>query len=277
MSIVTEGANLGILSTAIFGPMILVAHGGTGWRPSWIYFGLAAIGTGVVGLVTLRDRPPLTRGRQAQPVAGAGQASRNWASVFRSRRMLGLTAAYFCHGFFSIYPVFLFAFITRGLGHTTEFAGRSWSLAAVMSVLTIILWGYLSDRWGRKQALIPCAALLALGIILPVFRQDAVGLYLSAFLFGVAYVGPMTIITVAAGDLVGPAMAAAAMGLVTMGHGVGQMLGPAIGGQLIDITGSFYPGFVLATAAILAEIIIIARLPMDRVGEAGLKEEKVVL
>ena len=276
MSIVTEGANLGILSTAIFGPMILLAHGGTGWRPAWVYFGLAAIGTGVAGLLAMRDRPPLSPGPPGQAAAGAGRASRNWSSVFRNRRMLGLTAAYFCHGFFSIYPVFLFAFITRGLGETTEYAGRLWSLAGVMSALTIVVWGYLSDRWGRKQALIPCAALLALGIILPVFRQDAVGLYLSAFLFGVAYVGPMTIITVAAGDLVGPAMAAAAMGLVTMGHGVGQMAGPAIGGQLIDITGSFYPGFVLATAAILAEIIIIVRLPMDRVGAAGLKEEKDV-
>lgn len=262
MGISTVGANVGILATAVFGPLILLAYGGTGWRMAWIFFGLAALVAGTVGYLTLRDRPAGTREPQGQPDPRAGPASQNWRDVFRSRSMLGLTIAYLSHGFFSIYVVFLIAFATRGLGQSTEFAGTLWFLLSGMSVVTLVIWGYLSDVVGRKRTIIPCALVLALSIVIPIFRQDAVSLYVSAILFGATFVGPMTIITVAAGDLVGPAMAAAAMGLVTMGHGVGQMLGPAVAGFLIDASGSFYPGFIIAAAAIVIEILIIARLPL---------------
>lgn len=269
MAIAILGANMGILAAAVFGPLILLANGGTGWRPAWIYFGLVAIASGLVGAVALRDRPPDSGHQQTSGPSNAGQSSRNWGAVFRNKAMLRLTLAYFFHGFFSIYAVFLIAFTTRGLGYTTQFAGSLWSFAAIMSAATMVLWGYLADIWGRKETIIPCAGALCAGILLPVFWHDEAGMWVSAFLFGIAYVGPMTIITVAAGDLVGPAMAAAAMGLVTMGHGLGQMAGPAIGGFLIDLTGSFYPGFLVASAGILLEIAIVATLPLARSGRAG--------
>lgn len=269
MAIVTVGANFGILSTAVFGPRILEANGGTEWRPAWIYFGLAALAVGLAAAVTIREPPAEVGERKGNPGGGAGKPFQNLGDVFRNRTMLRLTSAYFCHGFFSIYAVFLFAFTTRGLGYETQFAGNLWSLSGVMSAITLVLWGYLSDVWGRRETIIPCAAMLAIGILIPVFRQDAPSLWVSAFLFGASYVGPMTIITVAAGDLVGPAMAAAAMGLVTMGHGLGQMIGPAIGGVLIDVSGSFYPGFVISGIAIVAEILVIAGLPLEKTGRSG--------
>ncbi|MDP2937579.1 MAG: MFS transporter, partial [Dehalococcoidia bacterium] len=57
MAIATMGANFGILSTAVFGPRILAANGGTEWRPAWIYFGLAALAVGLVAAVTMREPP----------------------------------------------------------------------------------------------------------------------------------------------------------------------------------------------------------------------------
>lgn len=264
MSITTIGANVGILATAVFGPLILLAHGGSGWRPAWTYFGLAALASGVIGYITIRDSPADVGPRQQEPASRVERASRNWGAVFQNRALLGLAAAYLCHGFFSIYAVFLVTFLTRGLGYTTQFAGTLWSLVSIMAVATLIPWGHLSDIWGRKEAIVTCALMMTVGILIPVFRQDVPSLYVSAFLFGAAYIGPMTIITVAAGDLVGPTMAAAAMGLVTTGHGVGQMAGPAIGGFLIDMTGSFYPGFLIAAAAILGEMIIVSRLPLPK-------------
>lgn len=268
MSIVILGANFGILAVALLGPIILLANGGTGWRPAWVYFGLAAILVAAASLVLIRDRPPEAAGRQGGLPQSPGSSSLNWGAVFRNRAMLQLTTAYFFHGFFSVYAVFIIAFATQGLGHSTQFAGSLWSFASVLSAATLILWGHLADAWGRKQTMIPCATVLCAGILLPVLRQDDASLWVSAFLFGIAYVGPMTIITTVAGDLAGPGMAAAAMGLVTMGHGLGQMAGPAIAGFLIDLTGSFYPGFLIASAAILVEIIVVASLPLggDRRG-----------
>jgi len=264
MSITTVGANFGILSAAGLGPRIVEAYGGAGWRPAWMYFGLAAIGTGIIAMLGMRDRPAQNKAQTGQPAASARPAILSWGTVFQNRSMIWLTLAYLCHGLFSVYLAFLSAFATRSLGYSIEFAANIWTLIAIMAVISYVVWGYLSDRWGRKEALIPCALLLLASILIPVFRQDPLSLIISAFLFGAAYTGPMTIITVTAGDLVGPAMAAAAMGLVTMGHGIGQMAGPAIGGVLIDMSGSFYPGFLLSAAGIAAEIVIISRLALPR-------------
>ncbi len=275
MSITTVGANVGILLTAVLAPRILEAYGGVGWRPAWTYFGISGIGVGAVALLAVRDGPPLMNGQRGKPVSGAKPPAKDWGLVFRNRSILGLTIAYLCHGFFSVYLVFLSAFATRGLGYSNEFAGNLWTLLAVVSALSLIPWGYLSDRWGRKEALIPCALMLLAGILIPVLRQDVPSLLLSATLFGIAYVGPMTIITVAAGDIVGPAMGAAAMGLVTMGHAIGQMAGPGIGGVLIDLSGSFYPGFLLGAAGVAAEILIISRMSLPRVKGQGFGVEGV--
>ncbi|MDO8691759.1 MAG: MFS transporter, partial [Dehalococcoidia bacterium] len=264
MSITTVGANFGILITAVLAPRILEAYGGTGWRPAWIYFGISGVGVGVVALLAMRDGPSSMNRQQGTPASGAKPPTRNWGLVFQNRSILRLTLAYLCHGFFSVYLVFLSAFVTRGLGYSNEFAGNLWTLTALVSALSLIPWGILSDRWGRKEALIPCAFMLLAGILIPVLRQDVPSLLLSATLFGIAYVGPMTIITVTAGDIVGPAMAAAATGLVTMGHGIGQMAGPGIGGVLIDLSGSFYPGFLLGAAGIAAEIIIISGMSLPK-------------
>lgn len=268
MSLTTVGANFGILSAASLGPRILEAFGGTGWRPAWVYFGVAAIATGVIAGLAMRDRPAQNR-PAGQPAVSTRPAILSWGTVFQNRSMLWLTLAYLCHGLFSVYLAFLSAFAIRSLGFTTEFAGNLWTLIALMAVLCYVPWGYLSDRFGRKEALMPCASLLLISILIPVFRQDPLSLIISAILFGIAYTGPMTIITVSAGDLVGPAMAAAAMGLVTMGHGVGQMAGPGIGGVLIDLFGSFYPGFLLGAAGIAAEIIIISRIALPRIRDRG--------
>lgn len=265
LGIVTVGANAGIASTAVFGPTIMRAHGGSAWQATWVYFGAVAVASGILAYAGLRDRKQGSAG-PGSPAGRAQLPARNWGLVFQNRSMFGLTCAYFCHGFFSIYIMFFIAFLTRGLTYDAGFALSLWSMLSFLSAVTLIPLGYLSDVFGRKATLLPCAATLAVGIIIPVIWQDPVSLAISAVLFGLSYVGPMNIITLAAGDIVGPTMAAAAIGLVTMGHGVGQMAGPGIGGVLIDLTGSFYPGFILSSLAIVAEFVIIARLTLPKVG-----------
>ena len=50
----------------------------------------------------------------------------------------------------------------------------------------------------------------------------------------------------AAGDYVGPRLAPAGLGFITLFFGIGQALGPALGGYLADITTSFTVPFLVA-------------------------------
>jgi len=55
----------------------------------------------------------------------------------------------------------------------------------------------------------------------------------------------------AAGDYVGPRLAPAGLGFVTLFFGIGQALGPTVGGYLADVTRSFLSSFLLASAVSL--------------------------
>ncbi len=59
----------------------------------------------------------------------------------------------------------------------------------------------------------------------------------------------------AAGDYVGPRLAPAGLGFITLFFGIGQFIGPTVGGFLRDYGGSFTLPFLLATAVSLAGTI----------------------
>ena len=72
------------------------------------------------------------------------------------------------------------------------------------------------------------------------------GFYLSAVLFGLTAWSIPTIMAAAAGDFVGPRLAPAGLGFITLFFGVGQAIGPALGGYLADTTQTFTVPFLVA-------------------------------
>ena len=52
----------------------------------------------------------------------------------------------------------------------------------------------------------------------------------------------------AAGDQIGPELAPAGVGFVTLFFGIGQVLGPTMGGYLRDVSGAFTLPFIVAAA-----------------------------
>jgi predicted MFS family arabinose efflux permease len=82
------------------------------------------------------------------------------------------------------------------------------------------------------------------------------GFYLSAIVFGLTAWSIPTIMAAAAGDCVGPRLAPAGLGFITLFFGIGQALGPWIGGRLADLTGSFTGPFLLAVAVSLVGAIL---------------------
>ncbi|MDP2726198.1 MAG: YbfB/YjiJ family MFS transporter, partial [Dehalococcoidia bacterium] len=214
----------------------------------------------VLGAVGLKEKPhdssPGTPGKAAVPA---------WGQVFRNPTVAGLALAYFFFGFYQIYATFFVAYLRRGLNLPTEVVGNIWLYWAVLG-LFMIFWGWLSDRIGRKEAMTPCIIALVISVLIPMFWHDLPFLYLSAILYGATFAGPMMIILTATGDAVPPSLAVAAMGLVTAAFGLGQAVSPAIAGYFIDLTHSFYPGFVLSAVGMALTMITIYRLPLKKHG-----------
>jgi len=120
-----------------------------------------------------------------------------------------------------------------------------------VSIFCGVLWGGISDRLGRAKG----AALVYLGLsvsylIFALVKSDS-GLYGSALLFGLCAWSIPTIMAATAGDFVGPRLAPAGLGFVTLFFAGGQAVGPWVGGYLADLTRSFTGPFLLAAAVSL--------------------------
>jgi MFS family permease len=71
---------------------------------------------------------------------------------------------------------------------------------------------------------------------------------MSAIIFGLTAWSIPTIMAATAGDYVGPRLAPAGLGFITLFFGIGQALGPWIGGYVADVTKTFMWSFLLALA-----------------------------
>jgi len=108
-----------------------------------------------------------------------------------------------------------------------------------------------SDAIGRKSTLIIVYLIQTVAFGLYALQPNPVGFTISALLFGVTAWSIPGIIAAACGDLLGPRLAPAALGFVTVFLGVGQAAGPTVAGMLADARHSLLPAMLLAAGVAL--------------------------
>lgn len=263
--IVSGGIGLGTFLSGLIVPFILNAYDTSGWRYSWVILGSLVIMTAIVVFIFLRNQPG---DKGLLPVGQEGRIelqnsspqnklpSLDWGRVYRMKALWYLGLVYFFYGLsYIIYMVFFAAYLVKELGYTQAWAGGLWAMVGGLSIFCGVLWGSISDWVGRGKG--AALAYLVLGtsyIVYAVFKTDT-GFYLSAILFGLTAWSIPTIMAAAAGDLVGPRLAPAGLGFVTLFFGIGQSIGPALGGYLADVSHSFTLPFLIAGAISFAGMI----------------------
>lgn len=255
------GSSVALIVTGPLVPAILQHSGPEGWRVSWGVLSAMTLLVGAAAALFLRNRPadcgllPIGESAsepRARRSAVTGSAL-DWGSVYRSSRLWRLAAIYFGFGFsYIIYSTFFVRYLTGEAGLGRASAGALWMQVGILSVLSGFLWGGVSDRWGRRVALLWVFTLQGTAFLLFGLSREAWSLYLSAGLFALTAWSVPALMAALCGDRFGAALAPAALGLVTLVFGLGQALGPYLAGLIADATGSFAPAFLLAGAAALA-------------------------
>jgi MFS family permease len=254
------GSSLALIVTGPLVPAIISAGGADGWRISW--YALGALGLVVCGLcaIFLRNRPeelslaPLgeSAGEQARRSVQAASETLNWGSVYRSGLLWQLALIYFAFGFsYIIYATFFIGHLVRDGAFTPAGAGMLWMQVGFVSLPSGFIWGSISDRFGRKIALICVFTLQALAFSLFGISHAPTAIYISALLFALTAWSIPALMAALAGDTFGARLAPAALGLMTIIFGVGQALGPWCAGALADATNSYSIAFVIAGAVAL--------------------------
>jgi MFS family permease len=264
--IVSAGIGGGTLIAGLVVPAILRSFGGEGWRYSWYFLGGGVLIISGLAFAFIRSQPEemdlLPIGSNEGKDSPKSQANvekakaLQWNLVYRIREMWFLGLVYFMYGFsYVIYMTFFAAYLTKEIGLSQAQAGAIWALVGGLSIFCGVIWGGISDLLGRKYG--SALAYLTLAVSFAIFAlfKTPVGYYVSAVLFGLTAWSIPTIMAAAAGDYVGPRLAPAGLGFVTLFFGIGQAMGPAVGGYLADLTRSFLVPFLLASAVALVGML----------------------
>jgi sugar phosphate permease len=260
--IVTAGIGVGTFMGGLIVPYILKVYGSEGWRFSWYYLGVAVLVISGIVYTFIRSRPeekglspigskeesPSSKSRMEEGKVKALQ----WGLIYRVREVWYLGFVYFMYGFsYIIYMTFFAAYLIREIGFSQAQAGGLWALVGGLSIFCGLIWGGISDLLGRKYGAALAYLTLAVAYAFFALIKSPIGFYISAVIFGLSAWSIPTIMAAAAGDYVGSRLAPAGLGFITLFFGIGQALGPAVGGYLADATRSFLVPFLLASGVSL--------------------------
>ena len=166
-------------------------------------------------------------------------------------------------GFGLVIP--LLPFMAPSLG------GDSTDIAFIMityalgAALVSPAWGKLSDKSGRRQALVLALLCSCAAYIVTAMADTLWQVYLGRALSGLA-AGSLPVATALMADLSPPERRAKAMGLVGTAFGLGLIAGPVLGGLLTGDSESFaLPFYTAAVMSLVAAICAHTMLPTTMV------------
>jgi MFS family permease len=253
------GSSVALIVTGPLIPVILQRYGADGWRASWYVLAALTLAVFAAAALFLRNRPaekglyPIGESEAERNSSPASAASAlNWGSVYRSGQLWKLAGIYFGFGFsYIIYSTFFVRYLTGEAGYSRAGAGALWMQVGMISLVSGFLWGGVSDRWGRRPALLWVFGLQGASFLLFGLGRESWNIYLSAALFAVTAWSVPALMAALCGDWFGGRLAPAALGLITLVFGLGQALGPWLAGAIADAAHSFGPAFQLAGAVAL--------------------------
>lgn len=250
--IVSAGIGIGLSISGLMLPPIIAAFGENGWRYAWFILGILVFVFSFVCYALLRDNPSekgltMYGGMEETKALSKVTLFSAFREVTKEREIWKLGAVYFMYGFsYIIYLTFFVAYLTKEMGLSPHKAGRIFSVLGVFSIFCGVIYGWVSDIFGRRYGALLAYSTLAISYVLFALLRNDLGFYLSAIVFGISAFSVPTIMAAATGDALGPKLAPAGLGFITLFFGIGQALGPAVGGLIKDTTNTFSYAFLLS-------------------------------
>ena len=239
--IAVTGSSLALIVVGPLVPRLIQAYGSSGWRMCWFGYGAATLLLALLSFVFIKSHPP------APGASVPASAGLQWGLVYRSGPVWRLGLVYTAFGFsYIIYMTFFVKRLVAEGGYTREAAGNLFMTMGWVSLLCGIVWGSVSDMIGRRRTLIIVYLIHTVAFTLFALWPSPPGFTISAVLFGLTAWSIPAIMAAICGDVLGPRLAPAALGFITLFFGIGQSVAPGVAGAMADAAGSFAPAYLLA-------------------------------
>jgi predicted MFS family arabinose efflux permease len=226
-----------------------------GWRGQWWL--LTLLGAFLL-VPAWRWLPRPSQGRQLPPQEPGdehGEPSARWRWL--------LQAAYLCAGFGYVINATFTVLIMDQQPALAGQGGLIWMLVGLAAAPAPVLWDRVARRWGYLRALQSAYLLQIAGILLPVLSGSLVAAVSSALLFGLTFIGIVSLVLTMVGRRY-PSHPAQIMARLTLGYGIAQIVAPVVAGELAERTGSFDSSLMLVAGLMavgLACLVAMQALP----------------
>lgn len=237
-----SGIGLGIAISGLFVPYIEARFA---WQGAWI-------GLGILSALFLLITLMLWRSLQVQDGAKAAKSS---DSKLSQGFMPWLIAAYGFEGLGYIITGTFLVDIIHNIPSLQAYSSYSWVIVGVAAIPSAPVWTLLMEKFSAIKILYVAYILQVFGILLPVFSQTVWSVLLSSFLFGLTFVGIVTLTTSHARQLF-PTQSGSVVSILTTFYAFGQIIGPIIAGKLVGVYSSYKAALIFAGAIVFFALII---------------------
>ena len=236
------GVGLGIAVSSILIGVLTALH--TGWKGGW-YGGFALSVLGFAFAMAWLPSGPVASG-----------ASRREPPLVWKRDLVATTLAYGIFGFGYIVTATFIVAIVRNANGGDAFEALVWCLTGLAAAPSVAYWAPAARRFGLARTFVAGCLVEALGVAASVLLPLPVGPVVGGVLLGGTFI-MATAYGLQIGRQLAPESPRRAMAVMTAAFGIGQILGPIVGGYLADWTGSFTLASLVAAIGLLFSAAII--------------------
>lgn len=240
---VFSGIGLGI---AISGLVVPYLESLVAWQGTWI-------GLGILSALLVTTTAVLWRNLT---VHNSEKAVKSHDTNIWRGFMPWLILAYGLEGFGYIITGTFLVDIIYNIESLRAFAGYSWVVAGIAAIPSAPLWVSLMTRLSPVKAMAIAYILQIFGIVLPVLSQTVWSVLLSAFLFGMTFVGLVSMTTGYARQLF-PKQSGMVVSVLTTFYAFGQIIGPILASKLEAYYSSYKAPLLLAGAVVTIALLIL--------------------
>ena len=215
------------------------------WRLAWGLLGVVALALAwpAIGVPGTTSR----RGAAAPPA----HPRMRWRAPF-----VLLVVAYALEGLgYIVTGTFLVA-ILRRLPETAHLASFAWVLAGLAAIPSPLVWTRIAHRFGAWASLTVAYVVQAIGIFAALTGSPGAALF-SAVSYGFTFIG-ITGVSIALAARLQPGATARATALITIGYGIGQVIGPWAAGLVATGASGFALPLIGAGTVVTASALLSA-------------------
>ncbi|HEX8785834.1 MAG TPA: YbfB/YjiJ family MFS transporter [Telluria sp.] len=216
-----------------------------------------ALWVDLAGLAAIASLLPLAVSRRLAdtPAAAPPASAQAGADMPAPARTTGLVVCYTLFGFGYILPATYLPALARQLVDDPRVFGLAWPLFGAAAAISTVLASWRLGRANRLMVWAACAVLMALGVLLPAVWTSLASVSIAALLVGGTFM-VITMVGMQEARARGGAQATAALGRMTAGFALGQLIGPLVNAGIGRVSsgeaGALHLALALSAAGLLA-------------------------